>query len=75
MPSLVAFDGINKSASEDSVRVWAEQEEHAKREYIHNVKVMDIYDIKMERHEFDCSTLVSHNNWIQSLLGQTCFLN
>ena len=34
---------------------------------------MDIYDIKMERREFDHSTLVLLDNWFQSLLGQKYF--
>ena len=40
-----------------------------------NVTVMDIYDIKMERREFDHSTLILLGNWLQSLLGQKYFLN
>src|SRR3981081_2890470 len=59
MLSSAAFDNINGSASEDSIRVWAAEEEHARRERAHDVTVMDIYDIKMERREFDLSTLVS----------------
>lgn len=57
MLSSVAFDNIDGSASADSIRVWAEEEEHAKRERIRDVTVMDIYDIKMERREFDHSAL------------------
>ena len=64
MLSLAAFDNIDRSASTDSVRVWAEEEEHAKRERIHDVTVMDIYDIKMERCESDYSTLRLLDNWL-----------
>ena len=53
MLSLAAFDSIDSSASTDSTRVWAEEEEHAKKERIHDVTAMDIYDIKMERRESD----------------------
>lgn len=57
MLSSEAFDNIDRSASTDSVRVWAQEEEHARRERINNVTVMDIYDIKMEKRECDYSTL------------------
>jgi hypothetical protein len=73
--SLAAFDNIDTSASADSVRVWAEEEENARRERIHNITVMDIYDIKMERREFDPSALLSFDNWFQSLLRQKFSLN
>ncbi len=62
--SSAAFDNINRLASTDSIRVWAAKEEHAKREHIHNVTVMDIYNIKMERCEFDHSILVLLDNWL-----------
>jgi len=75
MLSSAAFDNIDGLASTESTRVWAKEEEHAKRERIHNVTVMDIYDIKMERHESDHSTLLSFDNWLQPPLGQTYFLN
>ena len=75
MLSSAAFDNIDGSASEESTRVWAQEEEHAKRERIHDVAVMDIYDIKMERRESDYSTLLSLDNLFQSLLGQKYFLN
>jgi hypothetical protein len=75
MLSSAAFDNIDGSASTDSTRVWASEEEHAKRERKRDVTVMDIYDIKMERREFDHSTLVLLGNWLQSLLGQKYFLN
>jgi hypothetical protein len=72
---LAAFDNIDASASADSVRVWAEEEENARRERICDITVMDIYDIKMERHKFDHSTLLSFDNWFQSLLGRIFSLN
>jgi hypothetical protein len=75
MLSSAAFDKIDSSASPNSTRVWAEEEEHARRERIHDVTVMDIYDIKMERREFDHSTLRSLDNLLQPLLGQKYFLN
>jgi len=55
--------------------VWAAEEERAKTEHIRDVTVMDIYDIKMERHEFDHSTLVLLDNWLQFPLRQKYFLN
>jgi len=75
MLSSAAFDNIDGSASADSIRNWVVEEEHAKRERICNITVMDIYDIKMERHEFGHSLLVLANNWLQSLLVQKYFLN
>jgi len=77
MLSLAAFDTIDRSASKESTRVWAQEEEHAKRECIRDVTVMDIYDIKMERRESNHSTLLSPSldNQFQSLLGQKYFLN
>ena len=73
--SSAAFNNIDGSASADSIRVWAAEEENAKRERIRDVTVMDIYDIKMERREFYHSTLVLFDNWLQSLLGRKYFLN
>ena len=75
MLSSAAFDNIDRSASADSIMVWAAEEEHEKTECICNVTVMDIYDIKMERHEFDHSTLVLLDNWLQFPLRQKYFLN
>ena len=75
MLSSAAFDNIDKLACADSTRAWAEEEEHAKREHIHNVAVMDIYDIKMKRCEFHHAISLSLKNWLQSLLGQKYFLN
>ena len=62
MLSLVAFNKIDGSACTDSVRDWADEEEHAKRECIRDVTVMDIYDIRKHRREFDHSTLVFLEN-------------
>jgi Kyakuja-Dileera-Zisupton transposase len=56
--SSIAFDNIDRSASADSKSAWADEEERAKRERIHNIAVMDIYDIRMERREFAHFTLV-----------------
>jgi len=64
MLSSAAFDNIDSLASEDSIKVWTAEEEHAKRECIRNVTVMDIYDIKMERRESDHSTLRLLDNWL-----------
>ena len=75
MLSSAAFDNIDRSASTDSIRIWAAEEERAKRERIRDVTAMDIYDIKMERREFDHSTLVLLDSQLQSLLVQICFLN
>lgn len=75
MLSSAAFDNIDRSASTDSIRVWVAEEEHAKSERIHDITVMDIYDIKMERREFNYSTFALLNDWIQFHLGQKYFLN
>ena len=75
MLSSAAFDNIDNSASADSTQVWASEEEHAKKERIRDVTAMDIYDIKMERREFDHPALVLLDNRLQSLLGQRYFLN
>ena len=56
MLSSAAFDNIDGSASEKSVRNWAVEEENAKRKRIHDVTAMDIYDIKMGKREFDLTT-------------------
>jgi hypothetical protein len=53
MLSSAAFDNIDGSTSTDSVGVWAKEEENARRECMCDITVMDIYDIKMERREFD----------------------
>jgi hypothetical protein len=75
MLSSVAFDSIDRSASADSIRVWAAEEEHARKERMRDIKVMDIYDIRMERREFDPPALVLSDNRLQSLLGQKYSLN
>ena len=75
MLSSAAFESIDESAGTDSTGVWAAEEEYARRECIYDVTVMDIYDIRMEKREFDYSTLLSCDNWLQSLLRQKYFLN
>jgi len=75
MLSSAAFESIDRSAGTDSTGVWAEEEEYARRECGHDVTVMDIYDIRMEKCEFDHSNLLSCVNWLQSLLRQKYFLN
>lgn len=75
MLSSTAFDNINALASADSIRVWAEEEDHARRERICDITAMDIYDIKMEKREFDHPTLSSLENWLQPLVRQIYFLN
>ena len=57
--SSAAFENIDRSASADCVRVWAQEEEHARRERINNIAVMDIYDIKMKKRQCYYSTLRS----------------
>jgi hypothetical protein len=56
--SVAAFESINASASPDSVQLWSAEEEHAQREQCRDVKVMDIYDIKMKQCESGHSTVV-----------------
>jgi hypothetical protein len=75
MLSSAAFDNIDQSASADSISVWTSEEEHARKERIRDITVMDIYDIKMERREFDLPALVWSDNWLQSLPGRKYFLN
>ena len=53
MLSLVAFDNIDQSASAESIRAWTAQEERAIKECAQNINVMDIYDITMEKCEFN----------------------
>jgi hypothetical protein len=55
--SAAAFESINASASPDSIKVWTAKEENAQREQGHDVKVMDIYDIKMKQCEFNHSRI------------------
>ena len=73
MLSSAAFDSINSLAGADSISVWTAEEEHARRERVHDVTVMDIYDIKMERRAFDLSTLDFLDSWFQFLLGPKYF--
>jgi hypothetical protein len=56
--SAAAFETINASASPDSVEIWSAEEGHAQRERHRDVKVMDIYDIKMKQCESGRSTVV-----------------
>ena len=46
--SAAAFDSINSSAHPESVHLWSAKEECAQRERGHDIKIMDIYDIKMK---------------------------
>jgi hypothetical protein len=50
---VAAFDSINSSASPENIEIWSTEEEYAQRERGRDVSVMDIYDIKMKRREFD----------------------
>ncbi|KAI9436339.1 hypothetical protein H4582DRAFT_1816946 [Lactarius indigo] len=47
--STAAFESINVLASTESVEAWSTEEEYAQRERGHDVKVMDIYDIKRKQ--------------------------
>ncbi|KAI9431647.1 hypothetical protein H4582DRAFT_1822196, partial [Lactarius indigo] len=49
MLSTAAFESISASASPERIKAWGAEEEHAQRERGRDVKVMDIYDIKMKR--------------------------
>ncbi|KAI9431655.1 hypothetical protein H4582DRAFT_1822223 [Lactarius indigo] len=49
MLSMAAFESISASASPERIKAWGAEEEHAQRERGRDVKVMDIYDIKMKR--------------------------
>ena len=73
--STVAFDLINASARPESVCLWSAEEEHAQRERDHDIKVMDIYDIKMKQRESCQSTIVLPNIRFQSLPVQKYSLN
>jgi len=46
-----------------------------RRKRLEDVTVMDIYDIRMERREFDLFTLISIDKGLQHLLGQKYFSN
>jgi hypothetical protein len=45
---MAAFKSINALVHPESVDVWSAEEEKAQREMGHDVKVMDICDIKMK---------------------------
>ncbi|KAH8993769.1 hypothetical protein EDB92DRAFT_1815425 [Lactarius akahatsu] len=47
--SAAAFESISVSASPERVQAWDAEEEHTQREQSRDVKVMDIYDIKMKQ--------------------------
>ena len=47
--NAAAFKSINASASLGSVEIWSADEVRAQREQGRDVKVMDIYDIKMKQ--------------------------
>ncbi|KAH9020124.1 hypothetical protein EDB85DRAFT_1844317, partial [Lactarius pseudohatsudake] len=49
MLSAAAFESISVSANPERVQAWGAEEEHAQRERGHDVKVMDIYDIRMKQ--------------------------
>ena len=49
--SATAFESINAWASQESVQTQSTREENAQRERHCDVKVMDIYDIKMKQCE------------------------
>jgi hypothetical protein len=55
--SAEAFESINASASPDSIEVWTAEEENVQRERGHDVKVMDIYDIKTKQCESNHSAI------------------
>jgi hypothetical protein len=44
--SEAAFESISESATADCVKTWAAEEAYAQQERAHDVKAMDIYDIK-----------------------------
>ena len=55
--STTAVESINASASPESVRVWSTKEENAQRERHHDIKAMNIYDLKMKQCEPGHSTI------------------
>ena len=74
--SVAAFESINVSASLESVQAWSAEEEFAQREQYHDVKVMDIYDIKMKQCESSHSySTFLPNIGFQSHPVQKYFLN
>jgi hypothetical protein len=46
------------SAAADSIEAWSAEEEHAQKERVRDVTVMDIYDIKMKQCESNRFMLV-----------------
>ena len=56
--SVAAFESINASARPESVDLWSAEEEQAQGKRGHDVKVMDIYDIKMKQRESSQPTTV-----------------
>jgi hypothetical protein len=58
MLSAEAFDSINASVTPENIEVWSAEEERAQSERVHDVAVMDIYDIKMKRRECNQAMLV-----------------
>ena len=73
--SSAAFESIDASARPDSVRVWTAEEENAQREQGRDVKVMDIYDIKMKQCKSGRSRIGLPNVSFQSHLVQKSYLN
>ena len=77
---MAAFETINASAKPESVLAWTAEEENVQRERGHDVKVMDIYDIKTKQCEpsqalIACSYISflvpSHAKILLELIGQT----
>jgi hypothetical protein len=58
MLSTEAFESINASATLENIEVWSAEEELAQRERVHDVAIMDIYDIKMKQRECNQAMLV-----------------
>ena len=73
--SAAAFDFINASARPESVHLWSAEEECAQRERGRDIKIMDIYDIKMKQHESSQSMIVLPNIRFQSPPVQKYSLN
>jgi hypothetical protein len=72
MLSFAAFESIDVLASPESVEAWTAKEEHAQRERVHDVTVMDIYNIKMKRCEYDQSMIVLPNRLISCYSSVLC---
>ena len=73
MLSSAAFETVHVSASPECVEAWTAEEERAQRGRVHDVTLMDIYDIKMKRREFDQSMIVLPNIRLQSRPVQIYF--